>query len=108
MGTHELTAIADRGHFKRDEILACHEAEIGAIVPRPVTSSATAHGRTSRADLIYGAERVGTETSPHVLAYNLEACDESSGKRCLDGGDAGLSHFVTPTRRESKRQDDIA
>jgi transposase len=56
IGTHELTAIADRGYFKSDEILACHEAGIGVIVPKPVTSSATAHGRFSRADFIYDAK----------------------------------------------------
>jgi hypothetical protein len=52
-----LTAIADRGYFKSEEILACHEAGISVIVPKPVTSSATAHGRFSRADFIYDAER---------------------------------------------------
>jgi len=56
IGTHELTAIADRGYVKSDEILACHEAGIGVIVPKPVTSSATAHGRFSRADFIYDAK----------------------------------------------------
>jgi transposase len=57
IGTHELTAIADRGYFKSEEILACHEAGVGVIVAKPVTSSATAHGRFSRADFIYDAAR---------------------------------------------------
>ena len=34
MGTQDLTAIADRGYFKSEEILACHEAGITAIVPK--------------------------------------------------------------------------
>jgi transposase len=44
MGCQELTAIADRGYFKSEEILACHEAGITAIVPKSVTSNATAQG----------------------------------------------------------------
>jgi len=33
IGTTTLTAIADRGYFKGEEILACHEAGICAMVP---------------------------------------------------------------------------
>jgi transposase len=57
MGVHELTAVADRGYFKSEEILACHEAGINVVVPKTVTSSATAHGRFGRADFIYDAAR---------------------------------------------------
>ncbi len=45
MGTEELTAVADRGYFKSEEILACHEACIVPIVPKSLTSTAEAHGR---------------------------------------------------------------
>jgi hypothetical protein len=38
MGTQELTAIADRGYFKSQEILASHEAGLTVIVPKPETS----------------------------------------------------------------------
>jgi len=34
MGTDEITAIADRGYFKGEQSLACHEAGITAIVPK--------------------------------------------------------------------------
>ena len=33
IGTATLTAIADRGYFKGEEILACHEAGISVLVP---------------------------------------------------------------------------
>jgi macrodomain Ter protein organizer (MatP/YcbG family) len=56
MGTQELTAIADRGYFNSEEILASHEAGINVMVPKSVTSSATAHGRFGKADFIYDAE----------------------------------------------------
>jgi transposase len=56
MGVQDLTAIADRGYFKNEEILKCHEAGITAIVPRIETSEATANGRFGKADFIYDAE----------------------------------------------------
>jgi transposase len=57
MRTEELTAVADRGYFKSDEILACDEAGITAIVPKSTTSGAKADGRFDRADFIYDAEK---------------------------------------------------
>ncbi len=57
MGTNELTAVADRGYFNSEEILACHEMGITAIVPRSLTSTATAEGRFGKADFIYDAAR---------------------------------------------------
>lgn len=56
MGVHDLTVIADRGYFKNEKILKCHEAGIQAIVPRIETSEATANGRFGKADFIYEAE----------------------------------------------------
>lgn len=56
MGTDEITAIADRGYFKSEQILACDEAGISAIVPKSTTSNAKADGRFDRADFIYDAQ----------------------------------------------------
>ena len=56
MVVSELTAVADRGYFNSTEILACHEAGIAAIVPKTVTSNATAEGRFGKADFIYDAQ----------------------------------------------------
>lgn len=55
IGSETLTVIADRGYFKGEEILACQEAEITAIVPKPHTSAAKAEGRFDKADFIYDA-----------------------------------------------------
>jgi len=57
MGTDELTAIADRGYFKGEQILACDEAGITAIVPKSTTSGAKFNGRFDRADFIYDAQK---------------------------------------------------
>ena len=56
MGVEKLTAVADRGYYKSEEVLACHQAGITVFVPKTVTSSATAHGRFSKDDFIYDAE----------------------------------------------------
>jgi transposase len=47
MGASDLTAIADRGYFKSEEILACEAAGVTALVPKPLTSSAKADGRSA-------------------------------------------------------------
>jgi transposase len=55
MGVDKLTAIADRGYYKSEAILACHEAGIDVFVAKTVTSSATADGRFGKDDFIYNA-----------------------------------------------------
>jgi transposase len=45
MGSEALTAVADRGYFKSEEILACEAAGIVPIVPKSITSTAEANGR---------------------------------------------------------------
>src|ERR1700737_3538379 len=52
MAVDKLTAVADRGYYKSEEILACHEAGISVFVPKTGTSSATAHGRFGKDDFI--------------------------------------------------------
>ena len=53
IGATTLTAIADRGYFKGEEILECHEAGISVLVPPTKTSGAKADGRFDKADFIY-------------------------------------------------------
>ena len=57
MGSTQLTAIADRGYFKSEEILACEKAGITVFVPKTTTSGAKADGRFDRADFIYDEQR---------------------------------------------------
>lgn len=53
VGKDNLQVIADRGYFKGPEIRACEEAGIRTYVPKPMTSTAKAEGRFSKADFIY-------------------------------------------------------
>jgi transposase len=53
MGTEDLTVIADRGYFKGEEILKCHQVGIEVLIPKPTTSNAKAEGRFDKADFVY-------------------------------------------------------
>jgi len=57
MGAQEITVIADRGYCKGEEILACHEAGITALVPKPLTSNNKAKGLFDKQDFRYVADR---------------------------------------------------
>lgn len=57
IGTNSLTAIADRGYFKGEEILACKQAGITVLVPATKTSNAKADGRFDKADFVYDREK---------------------------------------------------
>jgi transposase len=54
-GVRQLTAIADRGYFKGEEILACESAGVTPLVPKPLTSGAKADGRFGKQDFVYDA-----------------------------------------------------
>ncbi len=49
----ELEAVADRGYFDGEEILACEEAGIAVTLPKPMTSGSKAKGRFGKQDFVY-------------------------------------------------------
>ncbi len=53
MSGDDIEAVADKGYYKGEEIVACEAAGIPVTVPKPRTSSAAAHGRFDRADFTY-------------------------------------------------------
>ncbi len=53
MGVETLEAVADRGYYKGEELLACEEAGITPYVPKPLTSSNKAKGLFDKSDFIY-------------------------------------------------------
>jgi transposase len=48
-----LEAVADRGYFDGEEILACEEAGHTVTLPKPMTSGAKAKGRFGKQDFVY-------------------------------------------------------
>src|SRR5215210_6162823 len=56
LGTEKLDAVADRGYFRGEEILACEQAGITVTLPKPMTSGAKADGRFGKQDFLYNPE----------------------------------------------------
>ena len=56
MGTPSLEALADRGYYKGEDILACERAGIMPYVPKTLNSSAKADGRFGKQDFVYHPE----------------------------------------------------
>ena len=57
MTTDQLTAIADKGYYKSEEIVASEDASISVVVPKPMTSNAAARGQFDKADFAYDSEK---------------------------------------------------
>ncbi|HEX5262162.1 MAG TPA: IS1182 family transposase [Phenylobacterium sp.] len=53
MGAEALDALADRGYFDGEEILACEALDVTPYVPKPLTSGAKADGRFGKQDFAY-------------------------------------------------------
>jgi hypothetical protein len=54
--TDTLDAVADRGYFSGEEILACDRAGIVVTLPKPMTSGINARGRFGKQDFVYLSE----------------------------------------------------
>jgi transposase len=53
LGVDELEAVADRGYYHGEEIIACAKAGITVTLPKPMTSGAKAEGRFGKQDFAY-------------------------------------------------------
>jgi len=49
----KLEAVADRGYFDGEEILACERTGVTVTLPKPMTSSAKSEGRFGKQDFVY-------------------------------------------------------
>jgi hypothetical protein len=56
IGSEAIEAVADRGYYSGEEILACEEAGITVYLPKPITSGINAKGRFGKQDFVYVAE----------------------------------------------------
>jgi hypothetical protein len=56
LGVEELDAVADRGYYNGEEIIACAKAGITVTLPKPMTSGAKAEGRFGKQDFAYLAD----------------------------------------------------
>jgi hypothetical protein len=56
LNSETLEAVADRGYFSSDEILACENAGVTVTLPKPMTSNSKAEGRFGKQDFRYVSE----------------------------------------------------
>src|ERR1700692_3713712 len=77
LGVEKLDAVADRGYFNSEEILACEEAGITVTLPKPMTSNAKEEGRFGKQDFPAGADE-GVYVCPagEKLAYSFTTQDK--------------------------------
>ena len=76
----KLEAVADRGYFNGEEILACDEAGITVTLPKPQTSGAKSEGRFGKQDFVYlPAEDVYRCPAGEKLKYYFTA--EENGQQ---------------------------
>ena len=114
MASEEIEAVADKGYYKGEEIVACEEDGIAVTVPKPHTSNAAAHGRFDRADFTYMAGEdayvcpagarltyrfTNTEAGKTLRSYWTDACGSCPIKgKCTTGKERRI-------RRWSARSD---
>jgi transposase len=66
-----LEAVADRGYWDSEEILACDRAGITVTLPKPMTSGAKSKGRFGKQDFVYLPEQDAYRCpAGEILAYH--------------------------------------
>ena len=53
LNVDQIAAVADRGYWDSEEILACEQAGITVTLPQPMTSGAKSKGRFGKQDFVY-------------------------------------------------------
>lgn len=121
----EIEAVADKGYYKGEEIVACEQAGITVTVSKPHTSNAAAAGRFDRADFVYHSEQdahlcpagqrlayhyTNKEAGKVLRNYWTNACQDCVVKhRCTTGSDASdAGEHEDILERVQKRLDDDA
>lgn len=124
MSSDEIEAIADKGYYSGEEIVAAEKAGIAVTVSKPNTSNAGAAGRFDKADFVYDGERdayrcpAGKWLTYHfaseldgkmMRAYWTTACEDCAIKhRCTTGKERRVRRWEHEAvlERVQKRIDD--
>ena len=109
LGVDKLEAVADRGYYSGDEILACERSGISVTLPKPMKSGAALDGRYGKQDFVYVAtddvyrcpagekltHRWTTHDKGHVLRkYTTPACRDCALKaQCTTGKERVISRW---------------
>src|SRR3984885_5006507 len=120
MGCKDLEAVADKGYFKGEEILACQSAGITPFVPKPLTSGSKAEGRFGKQDFVYVAEDntyrcpagqrltwrfASVEDGMTLYSYWTSACQECPLKaKCTTGKERRIKRWEHESVLETMQQ----
>src|ERR1700730_16391762 len=55
IGSEAIEAVADRGYYSGEEIVACEEGGVTVYLPKPITSGLNVKGRFGKQDFVYVA-----------------------------------------------------
>ncbi len=79
IGSETIEAVADRGYYSGEEIVACEQAGITVYLPKPMTSGSQAKGRFGKQDFVYvAADDVYLCPAGEQLTYHYT--NEEDGK----------------------------
>ncbi|MFZ1965472.1 MAG: IS1182 family transposase, partial [Bradyrhizobium sp.] len=79
IGSEAIEAVADRGYYSGEEIVACEQAGITVYLPKPMTSGLLAKGRFGKQDFVYvAADDVYLCPADEQLTYHYT--NEEEGK----------------------------
>ena len=82
MAADEIEAIADKGYYKGEEIVACEEGGVTVVVPKSMTSNAGARGRFDKADFAYdSAQDVYVCPAGEALTYRFTSQQDGKAMR---------------------------
>ena len=80
IGLEAIEAIADRGYYSGEEIVACEQAGVTVYLPKPITSGLNVKGRFGKQDFVYVAtDDVYLSPAGEPLIYHYTS--EEDGKR---------------------------
>ena len=109
LGVDKLEAVADRGYFSGEEILACDKAGITVTLPKPMTSGAKSEGRYGKQDFVYFSDEdvyrcpageklsyryTNEENGQKLRRYWTNACSHCTLKdRCTTGKERRITRW---------------
>jgi transposase len=109
LGVNKLEAVADRGYFSGEEILACDKAGIAVTLPKPMTSGIEARGRFGKQDFVYLSDEdvyrcpageklkyyyTNEENAQKLRRYWTNACRHCAIKhRCTTGAQRRITRW---------------
>jgi transposase len=109
LGVDKLEAVADRGYYSGEEILACDKAGIAVTLPKPMTSGMEARGRFGKQDFVYLGDEdayrcpageklnyhyTNEENGQQLRRYWTNACRDCPLKlRCTSGKERRITRW---------------